>query len=101
MNKQLQWKFLIVLAVIVVSVYGVMRYGIQLGLDLKGGTSFLLKMDVSGIDSVGRPQAIRQAIEIIERRINKFGVTEPILQRVGDDRIQVQIPGLKEADRLE
>ena len=101
MNKQLQWKFLVVAAVIALSVYGIMRYGIQLGLDLKGGTSFLLKMDVSKIDSVGRGQAVQQAIEIIARRINKFGVTEPIIQRVGDDRILVQIPGLKEEDRQE
>jgi SecD/SecF fusion protein len=101
MNKQLQWKFLIVLAVIGLSVYGIMRYGILLGLDLKGGTSFLLKMDVSKIDITGRGAAINQAIEIIGRRINKFGVTEPIIQRIGDDRILVQIPGLKEADREE
>ena len=101
MNKQLTWKFGIVLAVIVLSIYGIQKYGIQLGLDLRGGTSFLLKMDVSKIDSAGRGQAVQQAIEIIGRRINKFGVTEPIIQRVGDDRILVQIPGLKEQDRQE
>ncbi len=101
MNKQLQWKFLIVLAVTGLSVYGILRYGIQLGLDLKGGTSFLLKMDLSGIEVAGRGPAIQQAIEILHRRVNKFGVSEPIIQRVGDDRIQVQIPGLKEADRVE
>ena len=97
MNKQLQWKFLAVAAVIALSVYGIMRYGIQLGLDLKGGTSFLLKMDVSDIDSVGRGQAVQQAIEIIHRRIDKFGVTEPIIQRVGDDRILVQVTGFYNA----
>src|SRR5258708_371805 len=101
MNKQLQWKFLVVAAVIALSVYGIAKYGIQLGLDLKGGTSFLLKMDVSKIDSTGRGAAIRQAIEIIEKRVNRFGVAEPIIQQVGDDRILVQIPGLKEDDRQE
>ncbi len=101
MNKQLQWKFLVVLAAIGLSVYGIMRYGIQLGLDLKGGTSFLLRMDVSQIDITGRGQAVNQAIEIISRRVNKFGVAEPIIQQVGDDRILVQIPGLKEQDRQE
>jgi SecD/SecF fusion protein len=101
MNKQLTWKFLTVLAVIAISIYGIKQYGIQLGLDLRGGTSFLLRMDVSKIDSTGRGQAIQQAIEIISRRINKFGVTEPIIQRVGDDRILVQIPGLKEENRQE
>jgi len=101
MNKQFQWKFLIVLAVVAMSLYGISKYGIQLGLDLKGGTSFLLKMDVSKIDTSGRGTAIRQAVEIIQRRINRFGVTEPIIQQVGDDRILVQIPGLKEENRQE
>jgi SecD/SecF fusion protein len=101
MNKQLTWKFGIVLAVIAVSVYGILQYGIQLGLDLRGGTSFLLKMDVSKIDSAGRRQAVQQAADIIERRVNQFGVAEPIIQSVGEDRILVQIPGLKQADRQE
>ena len=74
---------------------------IKLGLDLKGGTSFLLKMDVSQIDAQGRGTAVNQAIEIIGKRVNKFGVSEPIIQRVGDDRILVQLPGLAERDRAE
>jgi SecD/SecF fusion protein len=74
---------------------------IALGLDLKGGTSFLLKMDLSQIDSGGRGVAVSQAIEILGKRVNKFGVSEPIIQRVGDDRILVQLPGLAERDRAE
>src|SRR6266571_269198 len=101
MNKQLTWKFLSVLAVAAISLYGIQKYGIQLGLDLRGGTSFLLRMDLSKIDSAGRGHAVQQAVEIIHRRIDKFGVFEPIIQRVGDDRILVQIPGLKEESRQE
>ncbi len=77
------------------------RGKIALGLDLKGGTSFLLKMDLSQIDSGGRAQAVNQAVEIIEKRVNRFGVSEPIIQRVGEDRILVQLPGLAERDRAE
>jgi len=74
---------------------------IKLGLDLKGGTSFLLKMDLSQIDAAGHATAVNQAIEIISKRVNKFGVSEPIIQRVGNDRILVQLPGLAERDRIE
>jgi len=74
---------------------------IRLGLDLKGGTSFLLRMDMSQIDRQGHGAAMSQAIEIISKRVNKFGVSEPIIQRVGDDRILVQLPGLAERDRAE
>jgi SecD/SecF fusion protein len=72
---------------------------IKLGLDLKGGTSFLLRMDMSQIDAAGRGAAVEQAIGIIGRRVNQFGVSEPIIQRIGNDRILVQLPGLAERDR--
>jgi len=91
----------LVAAVLLVSAWAISQYGIKLGLDLRGGTSFLLKMDVSGIDSAGRATAVQQAIEVLRKRIDQFHVAEPLLQRVGEDRILVELPGLKEADREE
>jgi len=91
----------LVAAVLLVSAWAISQYGIKLGLDLKGGTSFLLKMDISGIDTAGRAQAVGQAIEVLRKRIDQFHVAEPLLQRVGEDRILVELPGLKEADREE
>jgi SecD/SecF fusion protein len=101
MNKQFTWKCTLVAVVLALSAWAISQYGIKLGLDLKGGTSFLLKMDVSAIDSAGRNQAVNQAIEVLRKRIDQFHVAEPVLQRVGDDRILVQLPGLKEDDRQE
>ncbi|MEI8063356.1 MAG: protein translocase subunit SecD, partial [Verrucomicrobiota bacterium] len=114
MNKQFPWKFSLIAFVILAAAYsfwppydskdanGVVIPGkIKLGLDLKGGTSFLLKMDLSQIDAAGKGQAIRQAIEILERRVNKFGVSEPIIQSVGEDRILIQLPGLSEEVRAD
>jgi SecD/SecF fusion protein len=74
---------------------------IKLGLDLKGGTSFLLQMDLAKIDPQGRSQAIRQAVEIIRKRIDRFGVAEPVIQPEGMDRILVQLPGLEEQQQIE
>jgi SecD/SecF fusion protein len=101
MNKLFGWKCALVAAVLVVSGWAISQYGIKLGLDLRGGTSFLLKMDVSGIDPAGRGTAVQQAIEVLRKRIDEFHVAEPLLQRVGEDRILVELPGLKEADREE
>ena len=103
MNKQFVWKFGIVVAVLVASLYSMWPVDkkIKLGLDLKGGTSFLLQMDLSKIDATGRGQAIRQAVEIIRKRIDRFGVAEPIIQPVGEDRILVQMPGLEEQRQAE
>lgn len=44
--------------------------------------------------------ALSQSIEVIGRRVNELGTTEPIVQRQGNDRILVQVPGLEDPERL-
>ncbi len=101
MNKQFPWKSTLVAAVVVIAVWSIFQYGIKQGLDLKGGTSFLLKMDLSKIDSTGRGTALDQAVEILRKRVDRFGVAEPVIQKIPPDRILVQLPGLDEARRIE
>ncbi|CAF0703519.1 protein translocase subunit SecD [Candidatus Methylacidithermus pantelleriae] len=67
---------------------------VRLGLDLKGGTAFLIELE--GKPS---PQALEQAVAVIRKRVDKFGLSEPIIQPVGHNRISVQIPGLSEEDK--
>src|SRR5579864_9246387 len=45
-------------------------------------------------------QTIEQSIQIVERRINQLGTVEPVIQRQGNDRILVQVPGLQDPTRL-
>ncbi|MCX6899673.1 MAG: protein translocase subunit SecD [Verrucomicrobia bacterium] len=71
----------------------------RLGLDLKGGTSFLVELDVSKLDAHRRVEAVAQAIETFRKRVDKFGVAEPVIQPVGESRILIQLPGLTEADK--
>ncbi len=71
---------------------------IHLGLDLQGGTSFLIQLAPPPEDD-GKPREIttsmvEQAIEAIRKRVDTFGVSEPIITPQGTDRILVQIPGL-------
>ncbi|MBT5190882.1 MAG: protein translocase subunit SecD [Rhodospirillaceae bacterium] len=47
-----------------------------------------------------RRSAIEQSIEIVRRRIDELGTREPTIQRQGDDRILVQVPGLQDPERL-
>ena len=103
MNKQFPWKLTVVLAILAVSLYAMwpINKRIKLGLDLKGGTSFLLQMDLSKIDAQGHGQAIQQAVEIIRKRVDRFGVAEPVIQPMGENRILVQLPGLEEQRQLE
>jgi SecD/SecF fusion protein len=44
--------------------------------------------------------ALAQSIEVVSRRVNELGTTEPLIQRQGDDRILVQVPGLEDPQRL-
>jgi SecD/SecF fusion protein len=66
---------------------------IQLGLDIKGGTSFLIKLQSTAEKEV-TPALLDQAVEVIRKRVDYFGASEPIISPVGKDRILVQIPGL-------
>jgi len=70
---------------------------IALGLDIKGGTSFLIKLQQLDKDKPITPGLLDQAVEVIRKRVDYFGAGEPIISLVGQDRILVQIPGLDTA----
>ena len=75
------------------------RQGMRLGLDLVGGVHLVYQAKFSD-DATGEERArdIDRALQTIERRINKYGVTEPIIQQLGADRILVQLPGFTDID---
>ncbi|PYJ69625.1 MAG: protein translocase subunit SecDF [Verrucomicrobia bacterium] len=68
---------------------------IALGLDIQGGTSFLIRL-VAGDKPINKGM-LDQAVEVIRKRVDYFGASEPIISPVGNDRILVQIPGLDTA----
>jgi SecD/SecF fusion protein len=68
---------------------------IALGLDIEGGTSFLIRL--MGADKQVTSAMLDQAVEVIRKRVDYFGVSEPVISPVGSDRILVQIPGLDTA----
>ena len=73
--------------------------GIRLGLDLQGGTSFLLRLVREGGETTITKDMRDQAVSVIDKRVNQFGVSEPVIAPEGEDRILVQIPGL-DAERI-
>jgi SecD/SecF fusion protein len=72
------------------------RGKLQLGLDLQGGTSFLIRLVKEGDRSIDKSM-VEQAVGVIDKRVNQFGVSEPVITPQGEDRILVQIPGLDAA----
>ena len=68
------------------------REGMRLGLDLRGGSHLVLQADLS--QASNPVEALGGAKEVIERRVNALGLTEPVVQTQGEDRILVQLPGV-------
>jgi len=71
----------------------------RLGLDLQGGTHLLYEADLSSIEAGDYSSAMQGLRDIIERRVNFFGVTEPIVQTQeasGKHRLVVELAGIKE-----
>jgi SecD/SecF fusion protein len=73
---------------------GAWKIKIKPGLDLRGGTQFLLEL----AGSTSRA-TLDQAVEVIRKRVDSVGVAEPVIQPVGENRIIVQIPGVSESDK--
>ncbi|MDD5397438.1 MAG: peptidylprolyl isomerase, partial [Candidatus Moranbacteria bacterium] len=75
---------------------------INLGLDLQGGIHLEYKADVSNIDQAKITEALQGAQDVIERRVNAFGVGEPLVQtaKSGNDyRVTVDLPGVKDIEQ--
>jgi preprotein translocase subunit SecD len=74
------------------------------GLDLEGGTSLVLKADMSSIQSAQKETALNSAKVVIENRVNYFGVSEPVVQTLiagsNDYRISVELPGLTDVNQV-
>lgn len=68
---------------------------IRLGLDLRGGSHIVLQC-VSTPDAPVTEDAVSRVLEILRNRVDQFGVAEPVIQRAGNDRILVQLPGVKD-----
>ncbi len=76
------------------------NFPLKLGLDLQGGTQLVLETQMDKIDASSRDSALESAKNVLERRVNLFGVSEAVIQtsKIGDiRRILVELPGLKDA----
>ncbi|MCX6754425.1 MAG: protein translocase subunit SecD [Candidatus Nomurabacteria bacterium] len=85
---------------------GFAKYPFKLGLDLSGGTHLVYKADVSKIDPTDLKNSMDALRDVIERRVNVFGVSEPIVQvqdggfsNAGEQRLIVDLPGVTEVSK--
>jgi SecD/SecF fusion protein len=85
---------------------------IKLGLDLQGGTEFLVSLDTNNhvqasgtnaenTSSAERQRLVSQAADVLRRRVDRLGVAEPVIQPEGENHIMIQLPGLTQANQDE
>lgn len=115
-GKKLIFKFLFIVALAIAAGYivypknqgiSIQKYGINyynelkfhLGLDLMGGTHLVYQADLSQIGGQDKNSAMNGVRDVIERRVNGFGVSEPIIQTARDDRLVVELAGIKDVNQ--
>lgn len=93
-------KFLIILLLAATAGFIVAgrKFPFRLGLDLQGGTHLVYEGDLANIPDADRRDAMNSVRNVIERRVNAFGVAEPVVQLAGENRLLVELPGVKNID---
>ena len=85
---------------------------VKLGLDLSGGMSVIVKADLDAVvasqmeagtdktESQIKAEAMEQAIQTLTSRIDRFGLSSPVIRQQGEDRIYIEVPGSAESDQI-
>src|SRR3982751_1649798 len=117
----LKWRIAIILGLVAASVWAlfprtvvervkrngefvydtVRRVPLKRGLDLQGGMHVELEVDESKGPVPDKSKAIENALKVVRNRIDEFGVSEPVVQKAGNDRIIVELPGIDDPVRAQ
>ncbi|HVL63594.1 MAG TPA: protein translocase subunit SecD, partial [Actinomycetota bacterium] len=98
MSRQLIWRTLLVLSVLAGAGALVLTKPARLGLDLRGGTQIVLEAKETADRALTEDTLVR-TVEVLRRRVDQLGVSEPSLQRSGAERIIVELPGVTDPEQ--
>ena len=90
---------LLVVALIAGSIVAVVTKPTILGLDLKGGVQLVYKAEPTAAQKTVDPDSIQRSIDLMQDRVNAFGVSEASLNQAGSNQIEVDLPGVSDAER--
>lgn len=101
MLSSLRGRIALILVVIGLSIWQVWAQGLKQGLDLQGGMHLVLEVDdpEGTLTAEARADAIDRAERIIRTRVDELGVEEPLIQKVGNERLIVELAGVSDQDR--
>jgi preprotein translocase subunit SecD len=102
MSRHLIRKTLFVLAVVAASLAAIVYIPLKQGLDLRGGASLILQVKVDGASAAQQREVMEQTRQILERRINAYGLAEAPVQPYGSrgNELLVQLPGFNDPARI-
>ncbi|MFC1693827.1 protein translocase subunit SecD [Candidatus Latescibacterota bacterium] len=72
---------------------------LNLGLDLQGGIHLVMQVDTSDMEGDEADDAVDKAMTVISNRVDQFGLVEPVVQRVGSNRIIIELAGMSDVER--
>lgn len=94
----------------ILSIKNTQGSAVKLGLDLSGGMSIIIKADLDAAAAsqkeaisdlaTFKAEAMAQAMDTLNSRIDRFGLSEPVIRQQGDDRIYIEIPGAADSERI-
>lgn len=99
MLKRDKWRLLLVTAVIVIAavIAFPIKGKVRLGLDLRGGAHIILQAK----GTPGNPvtsDSVDRLLAVLRSRIDQYGISEPVIQRQGEDRIAIDLPGIEDPE---
>jgi len=102
MNKTLLRKSLLIVAIAVAAALVLLRRPLSLGLDLRGGTSLIRRVNVEGTSSERIREVVEQTRKILENRVNAYGLSETSIQLYGSkgNELLAQVPGVSDLSRV-
>ena len=101
MFKTIRGRLISIVIIVAVAVGYLYTNGIKYGLDLQGGMHLVLEVDdpAGTYTDEAKADHIERADRILRTRIDEFGVEEPLIQKVGSDRLIIELPGIRDEAR--
>ncbi|MEI7473627.1 MAG: protein translocase subunit SecD [bacterium] len=97
--KNRKWMMLFIFVLVIASMYVMFKFPTKLGLDLVGGSKLVLEAQTTKDIPVITPEIMDSLRVSIEKRVNAIGVAETVVQKVGEKRLIVEIPNIKDPQK--
>jgi preprotein translocase subunit SecD len=91
----------IIVILAIAAIFFLFQFPLRLGLDLQGGSQLTLQVKTTDVVPEITPDKLEDVQDVISRRVNELGVSEALVQTVGQDQLVVQLPGVSDSAEAE